>query len=35
MVKKVIINHDLPKAFGPEYIPVVILRTVDLDFLTY
>ena len=30
MVKKVIINHDLPKAFGPEYIPVVILKNCGL-----
>ena len=35
MVKKVIMNFDLPKVSGPDCIPVVVLRTVSLNFLTY
>ena len=26
MVKKVITNLDLPKAFGPDFVPVVVLK---------
>ena len=35
MVKKVITNFDLSKASGPDCIPVVVLKTVSLNFLTY
>ena len=35
MVKKVIMNLDLSKASGPGCIPVVVLKTVSLNFLTY
>ena len=34
-VKKVIKNLDLSKASGPDCIPVVVIRTVSLNFLTY
>ena len=33
-VKKVITNLELSKASGPDYIPVVVIRTVSLNFLT-
>ena len=29
MVKKVIMNLDLPKASGPDYIPVVVLKNCE------
>ena len=29
MVKKVIMNLDLPKAFGPDGIPVVVLKSCE------
>ena len=29
MVKKVIINHDLPKTSGPDCIPVVVLKNCE------
>ena len=32
MVKKVIMNLDLLKASGPDFIPVVVLRTVSRNF---
>ena len=35
MIKKVIMNLYLSKASGPDCIPVVILRTVSQNFLTY
>ena len=36
MVKKVIMNLDLPKASGPDCIPVVVLKNCEsLKFLTY
>ena len=35
MVKKVITNFDLSKASGPDCIPVVVLKTVSLNFRTY
>ena len=35
MVRKVVMNLDWPKASGPDCIPVVVLRTVSRNFLTY
>ena len=36
MVKKVVTNLDLSKAFGPDCIPAVILKTCEpLNFHTY
>ena len=35
MVKKIIINLDLSKASGPDCIPLVVQKTVSLNFLTY
>ena len=35
MIKKVIMNFDLSKASGPDFIPVVALRTVSRNFLIY
>ena len=32
MVRKVVMNLDLPKASGPECIPVVLLKNVELEF---
>ena len=29
MVKKVIINHDLSKTSGPDYIPLVVLKNCE------
>ena len=34
MIKKVITNFNLSKAFEPDYIPVVV-PVVNLNFLTY
>ena len=31
MVKKVITNFDSPKASGPDYIPVVVLKNCELE----
>ena len=35
MVKEVKTDLDLSKVTGPDYIPVVVLKTVSLNFLTY
>ena len=35
MVKKVIMNLDLSRASNPDCIPVVLQRTVSLNFLVY
>ena len=35
MVRKVVMNLDLSKASGPDCIPVVVLKTVSQNFLTY
>ena len=35
MVRKVVMNLDLSKASGPDCIPVVVLKTVNRNFLTY
>ena len=35
MVKKVIINLEFSKASSPNCIPVVVLKTVSRNFLTY
>ena len=35
MVRKVLMNLDLSKASGPDCIPVVVLKTVSRNFLTY
>ena len=35
MIRKVIMNFDLSKASGPDFIPVVAQRTVSQNFLIY
>ena len=35
MVRKVVMNLDLSKTSGPDCIPVVVLKTVSRDFLSY
>ena len=35
MVKKVIMNLDLSKASGPDYIPMVVLKNCEPELLTY
>ena len=35
MVKKIIMNLDLSKASGPDCVPVVVLKTVNRNSLTY
>ena len=35
MVKKVIMNLDLSKISGPDFIPVVVLRNHELELFTY
>ena len=31
MVRKVVMNHDLSKASGPDFIPVVVLKNCELE----
>ena len=35
MIKKIVMNLDLSKASGPDCIPVVVLKTVSQNVLTY
>ena len=35
MVRKVIMNPDLSKASGPDFIPMVVLKNSEANFLTY
>ena len=35
MNKKVIMNLDLSKASGPDYIPMVVLKNCEPELLTY